>query len=220
MKCRILSCLFMGSFVFGMAQNNDLFVIPPQNMHLVEKAWGINTSGDKVTSYYSIHINDRMFPGIRPFELRWNMIKDVIDFSDKNILELGCCTALPSTLLKKYRNVARAVAVDMASHRLEAARLFARAFEVNVEFYKLHFGNDNYEEFLGYDFDVVICMSILHWVQDKDRFMKYLSHFKNIIFEGHNGPSVEIEQFRKYGFENYKKLGVSDNGRTLFLFYK
>jgi SAM-dependent methyltransferase len=198
----------------------DVFIVNPEKIHLIEKAWAINTSGDKVPSYYSIIIkNNHFFPGIRPFELRWNMIKDVLDYAGKNILELGCCTALPSALLKKYRNADRVVAVDMAAHRLQAAQLLAQAFEVDIEFYKLHFGDDAYEKILGYDFDIVFCMSLLYWIPDKDRFMRYLSHFKNIIFEGHDSPTTEIERFKKYGFD-YKHLGVSDKGRTLFLFYK
>lgn len=201
-------------------QQDDLFVIKAGNMPLIEKAWQINTSGAKITSYYSLNVNGRTFPGIRPFGLRWDMFKDLLDYTGKNILELGCCTALPSITLKKYREAGHVVAVDMADYRLLAAQLVAKAFEVSLDFRKLNLDNDNYEKQLGYDFDVVFCMSLLNWVKDKNRLMAYLSHFKNVIFEGHEHPTVEIARFARYGFNNYKLLGVSDLGRSVILFYR
>lgn len=202
------------------AQDSDNFIIDQKNMHFIEKAWQINTSGDQIPSYYSIRVNNHTFPGIRPFNVRWNMIKDVVDYTNKNVLELGCCTALPSTLLKKYKNVSRVVAVDMADYRLQAAQLFAQAFEVDVEFYKMHFGVDDYEDRLGHAFDVVFCMSLLHWIEDKERFLNYLSHFNHVIFEGHDSSSIEIERFKRHGFSHHEILGISDNGRTVIHFYQ
>ncbi|MDR3550945.1 MAG: class I SAM-dependent methyltransferase [Candidatus Babeliales bacterium] len=215
---RTIFCVLMGHFVLVASQSDNNFAVDPKRIHLVEQAWKINTSGDRVTSYYSIKINNRTFPGIRPFEFRWNMFKDALDYTNKNILELGCCTALPSTLLKKYKGAARVVAADMASYRLEAAQLFAKAFDVDIDFYKLHLDTDKYEEILGYDFDVAFCMSLFHWVKDKERLMRYLSHFEHVIYEGHG--TLEIERFKKHGFDNYEVLGASDNGRPVVYFYK
>ncbi len=203
-----------------LSQANLHFMVDSNNLRFIEQAWRINTSGDRVTSYYSIQINNRIFPGLRPFELRWNMIKDAVDYTDKNILELGCCTGLPSTLLKKYKNPSRVVAVDMSDQRLRAAQLFAEGFGVDIEFYKIHLGNNKYEDLIGYDFDIVFCMSLLHWVPNKDRFMRYLSHFKHVIFEGHRSPAAGIALFKKYGFTSYQILGLADRARTVILFSK
>lgn len=219
MRIKFLFIFFVHSILLA-AQDTTNFTVDPKNLHFIEQAWQINTSGDQISSYYSIQVNNHNFPGIRPFHIRWDMIIHALDYSHKNILELGCCTALPSTLLKKYMNASRVVAVDMASYRLQAAQLFARAFEVDIEFYNMHFGADKYEDILGYGFDVVFCMSLLHWVEDKDRFLTYLSHFKHIIFEGHDSPDYEIERFKRYGFEHHSILGTSDNGRTVIHFYQ
>ena len=80
--------------------------------------------------------------------------------------------------------------------------------------------NTNYEEKIGYDYDIVFCMSLIHWVKDKNRLMRYLSNFNHVIFEGHESNSVEIAQFKKYGFDKYAILGNADKERTIILFSK
>ena len=207
------------------------FNINPQNEHFLEQAWSVNTGGRSCPQYYSITVNKRLFKGNRPWEARWDLIKDIIDYEGKNVAELGCCMGLVATSLKKYRGVNRAVGVDGTDafltkqgspYRIRAARWFAQAFDADVQFIQADLDNDlNYETRIGYDYDVVFCMSLLHWVQDKERLLRYLSHFDHIIFEGHDAPSVEIERFKKHGFDNHTILGIGDHqGKTIIHFYK
>ncbi len=207
------------------------FFINPDKLYLIKQAWSVNTSGwSPEPSYYSIVINGQKFKGVRPWALRWNMVKDALDYQGKKVVELGCCMGLVHTFLKRYRNVTSAVGVDGpdyflqvqgSPHRLRAARRVAQAFEVSEDFIQVDFNRDkDYEGKIGYDYDIVFCMSLLHWIHDKDRFMRYLSKFQHIIFEGHNVPSVEIARFKRYGFSNYTILGKVDRGRTVIHFYK
>jgi 2-polyprenyl-3-methyl-5-hydroxy-6-metoxy-1,4-benzoquinol methylase len=159
------------------------------------------------------------------------LIKDILDYSGKNVLELGCCMGLVATSLKKYRGVNRAIGVDGTDfflkkqgspHRIQAAQWFAQAFEANVQFIQTDLDSDpHYETKIGYDYDVVFCMSLLHWVQDKERLLHYLSHFNHVIFEGHDAPSVEIERFKRHGFDHHTIIGIADlQGKTIIHFYK
>ncbi len=207
------------------------FTINPQNMHFLEKAWSVNTGGPSCLNYYSITVNNRLLSGNRSWEARWNLIKNIIDYENKNIVELGCCMGLVATSLKKYRSTNRTVGVDGPNdflvtqgspYRIQAAKWFAQAFEADVQFIQVDLDKDpDYETKIGYDYDVAFCMSLLHWVQNKDRLMNYLSHFKHVIFEGHDSPLEEIARFKKYGFNNHTIIGSADHqGKTIIHFYK
>ncbi len=205
------------------------FTINPQNMHFLEKAWSVNTGGATCPRYYSITVNNRLFDGNRPWEARWNLIKDAIDYKDKNIVELGCCMGLVATTLKTYGGVNRSVGVDApdyflqkqgSPHRIQAAKWFAQAFDADVQFIQVDLDNDpDYETKLGYDYDVAFCMSLLHWIQNKNRLVRYLSHFDHVILEAHD--SSEIELLKNCGFYQYNILGAADlQGKTIVHFYK
>src|SRR3990167_4949145 len=194
----------------------EQFFVDPEKMPLINYAWSINTVGNGVSpsappSYYSAIINGQYLPGARPWEMRWDLIKDATVYKGKRILELGCCTALASTFLKRYRGAAYSLCIDAPDYilksqgspdRLLAAKLVAHAFDVEVDFAQIDLNRDNYEEEIGYDFDIALCMSLLRWIDDKDRLMHYLSHFSEVIFEGHDPDQVEIERFKKYSFDH------------------
>lgn len=209
------------------------FIIPESNIHLIQKAWSFNTAGPgapkETPSYYNITINGTYYPGLRPWELRWDMIKDALDYSDKRVLELGCCMGLVSTCIKKYCDALSATGVDGTDQflisqgspmRVQAAKWVAQAFEVNVDFIQTNLNADRYESIIGYDYDIVFCFSLLNWIHDKDRFMHYLAHFDHVVFEGHDSLQNEIDRFYKYGFANHEILGHADRGRTVIHFYK
>ena len=79
---------------------------------------------------------------------------------------------------------------------------------------------------IGVNFDIVFVMSILKWINEKERFLQYLKNFKNIIYEAHEPNTEVINMFKNIGFNYYKILGETQIGvsygkndtRTLFLF--
>lgn len=208
------------------------------NHNILEKAFNINTSGDgKGSAYYKITVDKTTYGGERHWEPRWDLIKDCIDFANKNVLEVGCNMGIALTYLKKFRNINRAVGVDGTDEFLaqsnkkdtiKAAKLLDEGFCVkDIDYIQLDFNKDKYEEILGKNFNVIIAMSILRWISDSDRFLKYLSNFENIIYEGHESDETEIEKFNKLGFKS-KILGKTQTGasyaedhtRSVILFYK
>lgn len=208
----------------------DGFTINSAKLYLAEKAWSVNTGGPSCHNYYGMTINNRLFSGNRPWGLRWDTIKDAFDYSNKNVLELGCCMGLVATSLKKYRNVNKSVAMDGTDkflvsqgspQRIQAAKWLAQAFEADVDFIQVDLNADpRYEQKIGFDYDIVFCLSLLHWVKDKERFLRYLSNFDHVMFEGHDSDATEISRFKRHGFNNYTILGRPDKGRTVIHFYK
>lgn len=58
------------------------------------------------------------------------------------------------------------------------------------------------------------------WVQDKERLLHYLSHFSEVLYEGHDSPEMEIARFEKLGFSRHTILGTTDARRFLIHFSK
>ena len=208
---------------------------PSVKLHFLRLAWKLDTGGGRDKSYNELVVNGVRFPGERKWDLRWNLIKDVISFKGKKILELGSNVALASVYLLKYRKAASCTAVDLPNaqlaqrgtpHLLRAARLVQRAFGMRVKLLQVDLNKNNYESSIGYSYDVVICMSLLKWVHDKERLLQFLSHFPHVIYEGHDSDDREIARFRAHGFTSHKILGkthigvsyASDKKRTLIYF--
>lgn len=223
-KSLLVSFLLLGS-LFGAGQISENFIINPENIYLIEKAWSVNTGGPSCPRYYSMTINGKFYNGNRLWDLRWNIIKDATDYINKNILELGCNMGLVTTFLKKYRKANVAVGVEGpdaflarqgSPHRVKAAKWFAQAFEVDVGFVQVDLnGEPNYEGKIGYDYDVVFCLSLMNWIKDKERLLRYLSKFNEVIYEGHDSLQVELNRFKRYGFNNYRILGAAGRGSII-----
>lgn len=206
------------------------------DLKLLAQAWTIPTGGSNGKSYNQITLNGIDFPGERNWNERWALIQGATNYQNKKILELGCNVALASTYLLKYRNAGLCTAIDrpddlLALHGMpyliQAADMIHQAFHVSPHILQIDMNHADYEKELGYDYDILFCMSFLKWVDDKDRLLEYLSHFREIIFEGHEEDAIEIQRFQNKGFQ-YRILGKTQVGvsypsnafRTLIYFYK
>lgn len=175
-------------------------------------------------NYYDITINGHHFKGSRKWGERWDILKGAMDYRGKKVIDLGTFMGFAPIFIKKYCGAQSCTGVDF--HYLDSAKRMADAFEVYVRFIHADFDSStSWEEKLGYDYDVVMCMSLFHWVRDKERLLNYLSHFNTIIYEGHQPAEIEIERFRPLGYQA-KILGTSysgdhqmtSSGRTIILF--
>ncbi len=215
----VKNTLFLTCLIFFQSSCN--FSIKPENVPLLDKVF------IKEGNYYDITINDIHFSGSRSWLERWNIIKEAYNYKGLKVLDLGCFLGLNSICIKKYGEAQSVTGVDYQS--LNQAVTLAKAFETDINFLFADFNDDNvdYENVIGFDYDIVFCLSLFHWVHHKDRFLAYLSKFNTIIFEGHQPAEVEIERFEKLGYSS-KILGTSftgihqitERGRTIILFYK
>lgn len=208
------------------------------NHNILKEAFSLNTSGNG-KCYYQTKLNNVLYAGERDWDLRWNLLKDIIDYNNQNVLEIGCNMGIFINYLKKFRNINKAVGVDQPDHMLiqsnkkdtiKAAKLLTKGLllkEDSIEYKQLDLNSENYEQIIGENFDIVIAMSIYKWIEDKDRFLKYLSKFNTIIYEGHDSDEEEIKRFSNFGFKNQiigkTQVGASynkDSYRSMILFTK
>jgi hypothetical protein len=187
------------------------------NMQLIEQAWTMSTGGMDRKPYYSVVINGKSFKGERAWNLRWTKFKEAMDWKGLKILDLGTCMGMVPAFLLKYYELHSATAIDCNPHHIEATNLVKRAFRIPEERMRIidiDLNNSAYEDILGYDYNVIFCLSFLRWVTNKERFLKYLSNFKNIILEAHDLDRDVITIFKDIGFIQHKLLGESRIGRS------
>ncbi|MBW4054795.1 MAG: methyltransferase domain-containing protein [Proteobacteria bacterium] len=187
-------------------------------------AWDIarhadaNSPGEGL-AYYSLDVARQHFHGERPWALRWSEIYRKVDFKDKRVVECGCNLGLFSAFARRS-GAKECVGVDRNSEILDGARLVSQALHVQNEFMQLDFDSEeSWEEKLA-DFDMVIALSVINWVTDRDRFLAFLGRHREVLFEGHESVSVETERLRNAGFENIEIVFVSERNRAVFHAYK
>lgn len=168
-------------------------------------------------AYYAIDFEGYHFPGERPWNERWNRFSNVTDYEGKTILELGCNMGLLSIYLLKEAGAANSIGVDHDKKILESAKLISEVFEVNPVFRQINFDSakDWESELSSYKIDIVFALNVLNWVNDKERFLRFLSNFPEIIFEGHDTTEVERKRFEQIGFNTIDEIGYSERERII-----
>ena len=168
-------------------------------------------------AYYAIDFEGYHFPGERPWNERWNRFSNVTAYEGKTILELGCNMGLLSIYLLKEAGAANSIGVDHDKKILESAKLISEVFEVNPVFRQINFDSakDWKSELSSYKIDIVFALNVLNWVNDKERFLRFLSNFPEVIFEGHDTTEVERKRFEQIGFNTIDEIGYSERERII-----
>lgn len=189
------------------------------NLEMLAKAWGIaalskaSSPGVNV-NYYSIDIGGINFPGERPWILRWERIRKNVDFRGKRVLELGCNMALLS-IHAKLSGAAACLGVDEDKEIVEAADLASRAFGTDVVCRQLDLGDSfPWEEDLK-GFDIVSALSVLHWIENKERVWSFIAKHKEVLYEGHESEQEAELSLRRAGFTHIVRLGTTERNRQM-----
>lgn len=184
-----------------------------------------------------MHKNEGMgavsFGGVREWMPRWNVLRDITNYKEKRILELGCNSGLLSTYLSLYEHPHFVLGVDGCEDIIKSAHLVALALNASSHFDTVRISKDmrnmhkeSWQDKLGYNFDIVFCLSLYRWVSDQPGLLKYLLNFNEVIFENHdnrNSLAAIVKSFEAAGYE-YKVIRSSAHkdyyGRSLVHFYK
>jgi len=168
-------------------------------------------------AYYAIDFEGYHFPGERPWNERWERLKNLSAYSGKTILELGCNMGLLSIHLLKEAGAAKCIGIDHDKKILESAKLISEVFDVGPQFKQINFdaAKDWEGEFLSSNIDIIFALNVLNWVNDKERLLKFLSNFPEVIFEGHDTTEVERKRFEQIGFNSIEEIGYSERERII-----
>jgi Phosphotransferase enzyme family len=193
-------------------------------LQALDQAWRVAaaasaTSPGERIAYYELEFKGIRFAGERPWGPRWNRLRHVTAYAGRRVLELGCNLALFSTFALKDARAGAALAVDADPAILEAATKVAAAFGVAPQFRVIDFDRDpGWEEQLeAFRPDVVVALSVLHWVEDQARFLAFLGRFYEVVFEGHDSSRIERERLRQAGFTEIDLVDTSERGRPILL---
>jgi hypothetical protein len=187
------------------------------NLRYFLDAWRIAqlsdaSSPNQKVAYYSFNFEGHHFPGERKWEDRWKVLRLITNYEGKRILELGCNMSFLSCFLLKEER-----AVDMDADVLEAANLVSSALGVKPSYKQQNFDSpDNWEDKLR-DFkpDIVFALNVLNWVQDKERLLKFLGCFNEVVFEGHDDYETEKNRFLLHGFKEIRLVSKSERNRPV-----
>lgn len=186
------------------------------------KAWKLaqqsNASSPGVlVAYYTLDFMGYRFPGERPWEDRWNKLKNISEFSGKTIIELGCNMGLLSTHLLKEANAKRCVAIDNDEKILKSAKIISEVFGVKPEYHQIDL--DSYtsweDKLLEVQADIIFVLNVFNWIKNKQRFLLFLSKFPEVIFEGHDSPQIEKSRYEELGFTKIEEIGYSERERII-----
>jgi len=170
-------------------------------------------------AYYRWVFGDVELPGERDWFSRWDMIYRALRqfLPGARVLDLGCNMGLVASYCMLY-GAEHATAVDIHDDVLEAGRKLARAAAVSIDFLK---GDLNSHDFINSilekQYDLVIALSIVHWLKTPEEALRVLAIAPMVLFEGHNPPSVEMNLLRGLGFQEVQLIGYSERLRGFYL---
>jgi 2-polyprenyl-3-methyl-5-hydroxy-6-metoxy-1,4-benzoquinol methylase len=204
---------------FSMKVADEVTAAPfTAELQLLQRAWGKaarwNSGRTEWLAYPSLTVAGVHFAGWRPWLLRWNRIVELVDFRNKNVIDLGCNIGLlPSFAM--LHGARSAMGVDADATLVEAASEAAAGLGVPATFRQQDFDSPQpWEDDLA-GADLVVAMSIVEWVSDRSRLLGFIGEHNEVLYEGHESLVVESERLRSVGFSQIEVVMVSDSGRPL-----
>ena len=209
---------------YGWRMPPPLAPLPPdasRELTLAHRAWqtAAGAEANQVhICYYSMQFEGFLLPGERPWEPRWQLLQRFVSPQGARVLELGCNLGLLSTYALRA-GAADAFGVDTDATLLEANRLLQQAFRVSYSTRRLDFDDPVpwEEELAAFRPTIVTALSVFHWVRDSQRFLRFLSRFNVLLYEGHDRDQVERERLQGAGFNDVSLAGRSERNRSVFL---
>jgi hypothetical protein len=192
------------------------------DLALLRAAWALAEESDanapgQGVAYYAFTYTGVHLSGERPWYLRWDQIRRGVEFDRKRLLELGCNMGLLSCFALLH-GATSSLGVDRDRGMVGSARLVARALRVPAEFQAVDLASpEPWEDRLG-GADIVTVLSLFHWLPPdaQARLMTFLGRYREVLWEGHDHPDVEISRLRRAGFSTVITLAQSERHRAIF----
>jgi predicted Ser/Thr protein kinase len=192
--------------------------VPSDDWKLLIEAWRRaarwNSTRRQWLAYPSLTIDGYHLPGLRPWLLRWLRIEQSVDFRGKKLLDLGCNLGMLASFAT-LAGAEKAHGVDKEEHLVEAAILASRGLGASATFESSDFDSSQPLEERWHDFDIVVALSIVEWVSDRDRFLQFLGRHSEVLYEGHDSVQTEVDRITAIGFTDIRVVMFSEVGRAL-----
>jgi SAM-dependent methyltransferase/predicted Ser/Thr protein kinase len=190
----------------------------------LRSAWRIGgrskaNSPRRSIAYYGWVFGDVELPGERDWFSRWDLLQKAVGhfLRGARVLDLGCNLGLVATHCRLY-GAEHVTAVDFDEDILVAGRSLARAAGVDVDFVRGDLNSHAFvDSLLRRQYDLVIALSVVHWLENRNEVVRILASAPRVLFEGHDPPSAEIDWLRGLGFDDVQLIGYSERLRGVYL---
>ena len=212
-------CIPLPQFIDMLGLSDEYYGVVEQ----LERAWSLAARSDASSpgrniAYYRWLFGHTELPGERDWFSRWDLMYSALRgvLPGARVLDLGCNLGLGAThcMLCGAKKV---TGVDVYDDILDAARMVANAAGVEVAFVK---GDLNSSEFvdrlLDQEYDVVLALSVAHWIENRDQAARILTAAPVLLFEGHSPASEEADHLRELGFAQVELIGYSERLRAMY----
>jgi len=212
-------CIPLPQLIDMLGLSNEYYGVVKQ----LERAWRVASRSDASSpgrniAYYRWLFGHTELPGERDWFSRWDLIYSALRgvLPGARVLDLGCNLGLVAThcMLCGAKQV---TGVDVYDDILDAARTVANAAGVKIDFVKGDLNSPDFVDWLlEQEYDVVLALSVAHWIENRDQAARILNSAPTLLFEGHAPASEEAAHLRGLGFAKVELVGYSERLRAMY----
>jgi len=189
----------------------------------LERVWRVASRSDASSpgrniAYYRWLFGHIELPGERDWFSRWDLIYSGLRgvLPGARVLDLGCNLGLVATHCMLC-GAERVTGIDVYEDILDAARMLASAAGVEVDSVKGDLNSSDFVDWLlAQEYDIVLALSVTHWIENRDQAARILAAAPILLFEGHSPASEEADHLRELGFAKVELVGYSERLRAMY----
>jgi predicted Ser/Thr protein kinase len=212
-------CISLPEFIDMLGLGSEYDKVTEQ----LSRAWRIAGRSDASSpgrniAYYRWLFGHVELPGERDWFDRWDLmysaLRDILPGA--RVLDLGCNLGLVATHCMLY-GAKQVTGVDVYDDILSAARLVADAAGVKVDVVKGDLNSSRFvDSLLAQEYDIVLALSVAHWIEDRQQAARILGAAPTLLFEGHAPAAEEADFLSGLGFAKVELVGYSERLRALY----
>jgi 2-polyprenyl-3-methyl-5-hydroxy-6-metoxy-1,4-benzoquinol methylase len=212
-------CIAMSELIDMLGLDQEYYAVVDQLTEAWRKAARSDASSPgRNIAYYRWLFGHIELPGERDWSSRWDLIYSGLRgvLPGARVLDLGCNLGLVATHCMLC-GAEKVTGVDVYEDILDAARMLTSSAGVEVEFVKGDLNSSGFVDWLlGQEYDVVLALSVTHWIESRDQAARILTAAPMLLFEGHSPASEEADHLRELGFAKVELVGYSERLRAMY----